>query len=238
MDPDDGVEVMTDLVFIHGAAGRKEELHPLATGLLDHVTCWSLDLLGHNGRRMPEAFGLMEMVQDIVSGLDRCGFDRPYLFGYSFGGYLALLIARLFPDRVAGCCVLATHLVYDVPAIRQSLLILSAQKIQRMEDNWVRDIYVRFRHMLETFESNDLVILQDDLRSIQAPVLVLGGQEDPLVNAHKMQGLAKLLPHHRCVVFPGSAHPITAAPLDVIQSAITNFIADVESRRLQAVASA
>jgi pimeloyl-ACP methyl ester carboxylesterase len=124
---------MADIILLHGAAGRKEEMHPLSYAFGDDVTAWSLDLLGHGERPMPDAFGLREMAEDIIAGLDQAGLEKVYVLGHSFGGYIGLLLASRFPDRIAGCCTLAAHLVYDRRAVRQALLILNKERLTQFE---------------------------------------------------------------------------------------------------------
>ena len=223
---------MADVILLHGAAGRKEEMHPLSYTFGGGITAWSLDLLGHGERPMPDAFGLREMTEDIIAGLDQAGLEKVYVLGHSFGGYIGLLLASRFPDRIAGCCTLAAHLVYDRRAVRQALLILNKERLTQFErenEPWTEAVFDRLRLMLRTVEANGDAIYEDHLRSLKVPVLAMGGDRDPLVNAEHMEQLASIIPRFRCAVFAGSAHPLREAPIELVSGAVSDFIRDVEA---------
>ena len=58
---------------------------------------------GRSGRpRDPAAYAAPELVADALAVLDATGTERAVLVGQSFGGGLALMLAALHPDRVAG----------------------------------------------------------------------------------------------------------------------------------------
>jgi lipase len=86
-------------------------------GLVDSHLVWSsvgriagrysrfiaTDLRGRAGSaQLPGPWGVRQHASDVIALLDTLGIERGALLGYSMGGFLALAIHQLHPDRVSG----------------------------------------------------------------------------------------------------------------------------------------
>src|SRR3954468_5744864 len=69
--------------------------------------------LGSSDDRDGESAALDDYAQDIVALLDRLEIRRAHVAGLSLGGYVALAIARLTPDRVDGLVLADTKAPAD-----------------------------------------------------------------------------------------------------------------------------
>jgi pimeloyl-ACP methyl ester carboxylesterase len=74
--------------------------------------------LGSSNDHDRESVALDDYVADLVLLLDRLGLRRPVVAGVSLGGYVALALARLHPDRVAGLVLADTKAPADTPEAR------------------------------------------------------------------------------------------------------------------------
>ena len=109
--------------------------------------------------------------------------DKPWLFGHSDGGSIALLYAASFPDQSAGAIVLAPHIfvedisVNSIAAVRQTYLETDLRhKLARYHDDpdsafwgW-NDVWLS-----APFRSWNIV---SELQRIQCPVLAIQGLQD------------------------------------------------------------
>ena len=162
------------------------------------------------------------------------GFDttwqKPWLFGHSDGGSIALIYAALFPQNVAGVVVAAPHIfVEDVCVIRiaqtrndylQSDL---RSKLARYHDDvdsafwgW-NDIWLnpQFRHWN----------IEALLPQITCPLLAIQGVNDEFGTMAQIDGIAREVPHAQLVKLDNCGHsPHRAQPQTVID-AVRNFIA-------------
>ena len=199
------------------------------------------DLLGHGGREVPDALKFDEMSEDVVRWLDRERIDRAYLFGYSFGGYLALYLARFYPERVRAVISVIVKHVYDVAAIGHIVHLAGPERVRRNgnprlaelermhgTDQWAK-VTENTATLFQSF-SGGAPLAIDDFRAIRQPVLLLAAGNS-LVPLADSRALAALLPNARLGLFPGSAHPIRNVALATTMRAAKDFIAEVEAGR-------
>ena len=56
----------------------------------------------------PTAYGMRELVADVVALLDQAGVDRAHLVGHDWGGSVAWAVAERHPERLRSLTVLST----------------------------------------------------------------------------------------------------------------------------------
>jgi len=79
----------------------------------------AMDLRGHGrGLRSTESFRLADCADDAAGVLTELGVRSAYVVGYSMGGPVTQLLARRWPDRVAGFVLCATALQWSDPRQR------------------------------------------------------------------------------------------------------------------------
>jgi len=224
---------LTNLVLIHGAGGDRHELKPLAEAIGPELTCFSFDMLGHNGRPEPDNYGVQEIAEDLMAGLDAAGVGQAFFFGYSFGGIIAYYLAHHFPERVLGACALGARIRYDENTVRHLLHILDPARAERLGivvPPWVAAIHAKHRMLLSTVgERGGAGLVEERLPFITRPVLALNGNADPLVSVEDTMRVGELVPKSRCAIYEGSAHPFRSVPTWVVAKLVLQFIRDVEA---------
>jgi pimeloyl-ACP methyl ester carboxylesterase len=86
----------TPVLLLHGALGSAAMLEPLATQLQTaDMPVRMMNFPGHGGLPLPESFSM----PDFIQAVDEYTADwMPFkVFGYSMGGYVALLLAAMRP---------------------------------------------------------------------------------------------------------------------------------------------
>ncbi len=227
------------IVVIHGINGSSAEMAPVIAALGPKYDVRAPDLLGHAGREVPDGYTLEELAEDLVRWLDREKIDRAYLLGYSLGGYLALYLARFFPERVRAVIGIIVKHVYDAAAIDHIVYLANPERLSRPgnprkgelekihgEDKWIAVTHNTAR-LFQGFRKR-LPLQIEYLKALRLPVLLLAGDQDSLVPLENSKALAKLLPNARLGIFPGSAHPLRNVPLVPAIRAAKDFIAEVE----------
>ena len=94
------------MIFLHGVNSAGEELRPFVDAMRPFTLVRTPDLLGHGGRALRAHPSTRDLADDVIDWMDREGVARDVLGGYSFGGTLALYLARHHPDRVSGVIAL------------------------------------------------------------------------------------------------------------------------------------
>lgn len=107
--PEDGPAILA----IHGVTGHGGRWRRWASRLPEaHVI--APDLIGHGRSSWLPPWGIEAQVDALIAVLDRTAGGRPVLVvGHSYGGCLALHLARRLPDRVSGLVLLDPAMAVD-----------------------------------------------------------------------------------------------------------------------------
>lgn len=90
------------ILFMHGLTANAHAFDGLiAAGLSPAFHILSVDLRGRGESDAPDSgYTMKEHANDIIGLMDTLRIEKVILAGHSFGGFLALYIAKFFPDRV------------------------------------------------------------------------------------------------------------------------------------------
>jgi len=226
---------MTDLILLPGALAASSQLRPLGALLQDSCRLHYLELPGHGGRPIPDVLSVQSMADDVLMQMDQRGLETAQVLGYSFGGYVALYLAHIAPQRILGVCNIAAKVIMDQRAVRRGRM-------------WARDQYLvkpgsPIRAELEAqhpgIELQRLVkmmaaLYKDmgenpplrgrDFRMLKPPCLTICGDRDPMVPWSEAAGLALRIPRSHCFTFAGRAHPFEDLPLALLGTVIKGWL--------------
>jgi len=210
-------------------------MQPLTDELSPYVEVFAPDLVGQGGRPLPKRFSIEEMATDVIAQMDARALARTYVFGYSSGGYLALYLARHFPQRFIAVSALAVKYIFDARTVAHWTHLADPKRMRernpdRMEElirthhpqDWVTLVQMTNEYFRELGRKAPLSI--DDLRTITQPVMLIASDNDQIVPLDESTALNKLFPNSRLVVFKGQSHPFKVVPVVAIARALTNWI--------------
>lgn len=171
------------------------------------------------------------------------------LAGLSMGGYIALAIMRLAPERVAKLALLDTGSRSDTPeqTERRKAQIAMAQNGQleaindvlwpllvhpdRKDDAALKAVVGEMGLMsgAEAFVRQQQAIMarpdsRPSLPAIKCPTLVLVGDGDQLTPPHLADEMASLIPGSRHVVVPKSGHLSTLEQPEAVTQALVEWM--------------
>ncbi len=228
------------LVMLHGANGSGETLLPLADALRPFAHVETPNLIGHGGRPVPERLSLTEMAEDVMAYLDRRQIERAFVFGYSFGGYLALYLARHFPQRLGGVCLLAVKQIFDAATIQRWTYLADPERLRQPGNprpaelaqrhhpqDWAAVMTINRNLFLELGDHPALT--EGDLLSMSLPALILSSDQDQIVPLPETLALGNLIQGSRVGIFSGQAHPLLACPIPALANAIGTWLEEVEA---------
>lgn len=185
------------------------------------------DMRGHGGSDAPVgAYSLDRLGRDVLELLDALGIVRVHFCGLSLGGFVGQWLGARRPERLDRL-ILSNTSPYLGPAPQWDVLIrtvLDGRDMAAMADmfmgNWFPPhmvaaqpgIVADFREMVAATPPDGLagcfaVVRDADLRRtnalIQAPTLVIGGEDDTVTLASHSEEIAKAIPGARLVILPG-----------------------------------
>lgn len=227
--------------LIHGANGVPAGMEPLSSRLRPSVDLFLPTLLGHGGRALPDRFTVAALAADVVAQLDRAGIERTAIGGYSFGGVVALSLARHHPARITAVATLATRVFFDADAVRHFVHLTEPARLGRpgnpRKDQLAAEhhphewsaVPTRTRALFATLGASP-PLDADDLRAIAAPAFIVSGERDPLAPAAETDRIAARLRDARTWIFPGRAHPLRHVPLPGVANAIVTWLEATAAR--------
>jgi pimeloyl-ACP methyl ester carboxylesterase len=182
---------------------------------------WSVDFMHRQAREVLPAL-LAALHVDVSE-------QRPWLFGHSDGGSIALLYAAHFPRALQGAIVLAPHIMVE------DLAVASIAK--------ARDAYVgtNLRERLARHHDdpdsafwgwNDIWLdpqfrdwsIEREIGSIRCPLLAVQGRDDEYGTLEQVHGIARRVPQTRILELADCGHsPHRDQPAALI-AATTQFI--------------
>lgn len=155
--------------------------------------------------------------------------DKPWLFGHSDGGSIALLHAARFADRLAGAIVLAPHILVEDLSVASIAKARTAyletdlkQRLARYHDDpdsafwgWNRIwLHSPFREWS----------IEAEIESIVCPLLAMQGLDDEYGSLEQIRGIQRRVPRTELLELPDCGHsPHKDQPARVIAAA-TAFI--------------
>jgi pimeloyl-ACP methyl ester carboxylesterase len=224
------------LLLLHGAIGSSEQLKPLQTELLKSGFDAKLfDFCGHGGREIPEtSFTISLFADEVISWMDDYRISGIDIFGYSMGGYVALYMAKHYPERVGKIMTVATKLEWDVPISNKEVQMLNAEKIKLKVPKFAEMLQQRhapaaWETVLAKTTSMMLVMgidppLRDyDFKTFEHKVQLCVGDADTMVSQAETEHVADLIPNSTMKVLEQTPHPIEQMNLHLLTDTAIQF---------------
>jgi pimeloyl-ACP methyl ester carboxylesterase len=156
--------------------------------------------------------------------------EKPWLFGHSDGGSIALIYAATFPDRLAGAVLVAPHIVVEdisVESIAQTRSAYAETDLrQRLAKHhadpdsafwgWNRIwLHPPFKHWT----------IEAELPRISCPLLAVQGTDDEYGTLAQVRGIQQVLPQTELLELPDCGHAVHKDQPEALIHAATTFIA-------------
>lgn len=225
---------MKHLLLLHGAIGAMDQFGPLSEALKDDFTIHTLNFSGHGGRPIPESFSIGAFADDVLDYLSQNSIGTIDIFGYSMGGYVALYLARHYPERVGRIFTLATKFSWAPEIAAHETKMLDAKKIavkipafadqleQRHKPSDWRQVLSKTAAMMTDMGAGN-PLRAEDFPQISHPVMVGIGDRDAMVTLDETIVVYRALQQANLVVLPATQHPLEKVDTGRLASEIKSF---------------
>lgn len=228
---------MTPILLLHGAISSSSQMLPLQKELQKlSANVHAFDFPGHGGKAFPlEPFSMHLFAESVVEWMEENNFSQINIFGYSMGGFVALYIAKHFPERVGKIITLGTKLEWDHFIANDMARMIDAEKIaakapilaealdKMHQPNHWKEVLHRTTELFLNLGSEP-ALLPKDFSEIKHEILLLLGDQDRMVTVEETTDTQKLLINSRFESLPGTPHPIEQAdPAQLAQIALAFF---------------
>ncbi len=218
------------LILVHAVGDSGRIFEGLLDNLPESIHALAPTLRGHGDASRPEAgYRSHDFAADLAAFMEELGIHAAVVAGGSSGGLVAQCFAISNPDHVRGLVLLGSPLTLgDKPGARELWDSTFSKLTDPVDPAFIRgfaestltrpmpdDLMESALHeslKVPAFVWRATVrgILDDDfsaeLRRINAPTLVIWGDEDALVPREDQDALARGIPDARLLVYQGAGH--------------------------------
>jgi len=237
------------LYMVHGIGSRKSTWTKLVEALSDSFTCVVYDLRGHGESPIPAVpYSLDQLVADLEALREKLGHEKLHIIGHSLGGMIGPAYARAHPERTLSVGLLSTaagRTDEDSAKVKGVVARMREQGIENilttLVDRWYTESFAaanpgiianRIDQVLttppEVFLSVFDVYAETEmapwLGEIDAPCLVLTGENDPGCNPRLNTFIDSQLPSSQLVILPGLRHSIVVEAPDQVLEHLRPFL--------------
>lgn len=216
-------------VLIHGIGTSHRYLARLHRELARTDEVHSFDLPGFGGMPKPDAaMDVSDMAAALASVLGHLGLSTAVLVGHSMGAQWVVELAATRPDLAAGV-VLIGPVADDArrTALAQSAALFRDALREPFGANAVVFLdYARCGPVWFATQLRCMIAypIEERIRAISAPVLVIRGGNDPIPGTEWCRKLRSAAPHGSFVVVPGNRHVVQYGAASAVAAAIRAFI--------------
>lgn len=161
--------------------------------------------------------------------LEELGVQRPWLFGHSDGGSIALLYAAFFPQALRGAVVLAPHILVEE---------ISVSSIEKAREAYLQtDLRQRLVRYHDDPDSafwgwNDIWLapefrawsIEEEIAAIRCPLLAIQGLDDEYGTLEQVRGIARRVPQTRLLELPQCGHSPHKDQPEAVIAAVKAFV--------------
>jgi len=225
---------MKEILLLHGALGSKEQFGSLELALADKFKVYSLNFSGH-GRRPSHhhAYTIQNFAHEVLDWMNEHYIKTIDIFGYSMGGYVALWLARFYPDRVGKIFTLGTKLKWNEEEAEKEIKMLNPERVVEKVPVfalWLADRHGE--HEWKSVMSKTAALMKDlshthlsdqDFIKIENKVLLGLGAQDNMVTFEETDYTHHLIKNSELKKYDEVPHPIEKVPVPLLKKEIERF---------------
>ena len=241
------------LFLIHGIGAARNTWTKALPILTKQFTVITYDLRGHGESPMPDGeFGLTELVADLEALRAQLGVEQAHFAGHSLGGMIGPAYAQAYPERVLSLGLLSTAAFRTEDDSTKVWAVVRAMEdrgipnvLPTLSDRWFTDNFItthpevveqRLQQVIGTDADVFLNVFRiyagtemaPWLHEVQAPSLVLTGENDGGCNPRLNAEIDKALPHSELVILPGYKHSLLLEAGDLVAKEMVRFIQSLD----------
>jgi 3-oxoadipate enol-lactonase len=234
--------------FPHDGTLWKHQLNALSD--VAHVIAPDLRGFGGNTAELKKDLRIEDYANDLKRLLDEHGIEKVVVAGLSMGGYVALSFLEKYPDRARALILCNTRAEADdeagrkkryevaekalnggVPVIARELLpkmLSEKRRNERPEEaRELEKMMLRQRPEAIAAASKAMAVRKDQrefLRSIKIPVLIITGDQDPIMPLPTSESMHRAIEQSEMTVLKDAAHLSNIDRPEEFNAAVRDFL--------------
>ncbi|MCW5907981.1 MAG: alpha/beta hydrolase [Chitinophagales bacterium] len=225
---------MKEILLLHGALGSKDQFLDLEIAMGGKCKLHTLNFSGH-GRRPSHhhAFTIQNFAHEVLDWMNEHYITTIDIFGYSMGGYVALWLARFYPERVGKIFTLGTKLKWNEEEAAREVKMLNPEIVVEKVPAFAQSLAARHgEHEWKSVMAKTASLMKDlahthlteqDFVKINHTILLGRGGKDNMVTAEETEYVQHLLKNATSKTYPDVLHPLEKVPVELLVSEISAF---------------
>lgn len=210
---------MKHIILLHGAIGAADQLEPLANALEQKqfkAHCFSFS--GHGNVPFGELFGIEQFASELEQFIKEHELEKPAVFGYSMGGYVALYLAKIRPELLGTIITLGTKFSWSPEIAAKEIKQLDANTILEKVPKFAEALKARHGAGWQTLLQKTIGMMtglgeapalkDGDFPLIEQNVLIGLADHDAMVSLDETLHVFKSLKQADLYMLPRTKHPI------------------------------
>lgn len=214
-----------DVLVLHGWGANIDTVMPIVNLLKSNFKVYALDLPGFGSSDEPkEVYGSKEYAEIVKKFIDYMEMKRVILIGHSFGGKISIWLGSLYPEIVDKIVLIDSAGLIPKRGLKYYIKVYSFKLLKAIYKGvffWV-DEKSKMERFYRKFGSDDYKAAQGIMRkilvkvvnenlkpllkTIQAPTLLIWGDEDTATPLYMGKIMEKEIPDSGLVVLKGAGH--------------------------------
>lgn len=231
---------MDPLILLHGALGTSGQFDFILPQLKEHFDVHRLNFEGHGDAGPTDSpFRISYFAENVLGYMDEHSIDQAYFFGYSMGGYVALVLAKDHPERVKKVATLGTILQWDEEIADRECKYLHPKKMKEKVPHFTKQLNERHLSGWERVVNSTRDMLQylgvhpsieaDEWKQVNCPLRFHVGDRDSTAGLNQMIEVYQKTNKSSLMVLPDTGHPINEVDKELLVSSLKLFFRDVNN---------
>lgn len=225
---------MKTIILLHGAIGASDQLEPLSKELTQQgFQVFSFNFSGHGKMPFQKNFGIEQFALELEQFIATQYLEKPNVFGYSMGGYVALYLAHKRPTFLGNIVTLGTKFEWTPEIAQKETKMLDAKTILEKVPKFAEDLKTRHGNkwelllsktaeMMLSLGTNNALSL-NDFTSIENKVLIGLADKDTMVSLAETTAVYKQLEQGAMYMLPNTKHPVETVNIDLLGKIVAEF---------------
>ncbi|VWC76718.1 alpha/beta fold family hydrolase [Burkholderia lata] len=220
------------VLFLHGGMANTDWWNLQVAAVAKYHTVVLVDTRGHGrSTRDERPFSYNQMADDAIALMDKLGFDRAHIVGWSDGAITGLDLAMRYPERIAGVFAFAPNVTtkgVDHDCVKK---LAFADFVERAGHEYEAKSatpteYASFVEQIRAMWATQPNWSTQDLNQITVPVEMVGAQYDEAIFRDHLLYMADSIPNAGLVMLPNVSHFAQVQDPEPFNFAILHFLGD------------
>jgi pimeloyl-ACP methyl ester carboxylesterase len=171
------------------------------------------------------------MASDMSELIDKLDLGSVHVVGWSDGGNIGLELALAHPEKVKKLVAIGANYTHEDYMAPPDSVVMDANDPRLLKTTPVLRKYVEEMGKLAPSVSKKLAdlienypnLMEEQLRQIDVPVLVVAGDHDA-INMDQTMALFLNLPHSQLFIVPGASHFVPVEQPELVNNEVVRFL--------------